>query len=127
MLSCGHIATDGNAVICTQMLRTKKQVKNICDQCPLARTANLMGDTFTLLIVRDLLATPKRFGEIEASLPGVSSRTITKKLQFLESKGLVVRHAYSEKPPRVEYSLTKNGRALHKIIDTMRTYGEKYL
>lgn len=109
------------------MLRTKKQVKDICGACPLAKTANIMGDTFTLLIVRDLLSKPKRFGEIEKSLNGVSSRTITKKLQWLSDKGLIKRHSYSERPPRVEYSLTKNGKALHKIIDSMRNYGEKYL
>lgn len=109
------------------MLRTKKQEKNLCTSCPLAKTANLMGDTFTLLIIRDLLSQPKRFGELVDSLDGVSSRTITKKLQFLEEKGLIKRHAFSERPPRVEYSLTKNGKALNKIIETMRTYGEKYL
>jgi DNA-binding HxlR family transcriptional regulator len=109
------------------MLRTRNQEKKICGSCPLAKTANLMGDTFTLLIIRDLLSKPKRFGDLEVSLPGVSSRTITKKLQFLESKGLVSRQAFNEKPPRVQYSLTKNGKALHKIIESMRTYGEKYL
>lgn len=109
------------------MLRTKKQEKNICNSCPLAKTANLMGDTFTLLIIRDLLSKPKRFGDLAVSLSGVSSRTITKKLQFLENKGLISRQAFKEKPPRVEYSLTKNGRALNKIIESMRAYGEKYL
>lgn len=109
------------------MLRTKKQEKNICSDCPLAKTANLMGDTVTLLIIRDLLAKPKRFGDLETSLSGVSSRTITKKLQLLESKKLIVRHAFNERPPRVEYSLTKNGKALSKMIETMRSYGEKYL
>jgi DNA-binding HxlR family transcriptional regulator len=109
------------------MLRTKKQVKSICTECPLAKTANIMGDTFTLLIIRDLLLKPKRFGELEKSLAGVSSRTVTKKLQFLEEKKLVQRKEFSEKPPRVEYSLTKEGKALHKIIESMRNYGSKYL
>jgi DNA-binding HxlR family transcriptional regulator len=109
------------------MLRTKKQVKNICTECPLAKTANIIGDTFSLLIIRDLLTKPKRFGEITESLKGVSSRTITKKLAFLEGAGLVSRTEFTEKPPRVEYALTKNGKALHEIIESMRNYGEKYL
>jgi DNA-binding HxlR family transcriptional regulator len=104
-----------------------KQEKSICSDCPLAKTANIMGDTITLLIIRDLLSKPKRFGDLETSLSGVSSRTITIKLKFLESKGLIKRSAFSEKPPRVEYSLTKNGKALNKIIESMRTYGVKYL
>ena len=109
------------------MLRTKKQEKKICASCPLAKTANLVGDTFTLLIIRDLLSGPKRFGELEKSLSGVSSRTITKKLQLLEKAELIKRHSYSEKPPRVEYSLTPNGKALKNIVEKMRTYGEKFL
>ena len=109
------------------MLRTKKQVKSICNECPLAKTANIIGDTFTLLIIRDLLDGAKRFGEIEKSLNGVSSRTVTNKLKFLEEKGLVARAEFSEKPPRVEYSLTNKGKSLNYIIDSMRSYGTKFL
>jgi len=110
-----------------KMLRTKSQVKSICTDCPLAKTANLLGDTFTLLIVRDLLNKPKRFGELEKSLDGVSSRTITIKLKLLEAKGIVKRTEYSEKPPRVEYSLTANGERLGEIMESMRSYGKKFL
>jgi len=109
------------------MLRTKKQVRNICNDCPLAKTANIIGDTFSLLIIRDLLEASKRFGELEKSLNGVSSRTVTNKLKFLEVKGLVRRVEFSEKPPRVEYSLTDKGRSLGTIIDSMRNYGAKFL
>lgn len=109
------------------MLRTKEQVSKICDECPLAKTANIIGDTFTLLIIRDLLEKPRRFGEIEESLSGVSSRTITKKLKFLEEKKIIKRMQFNEKPPRVEYSLTKDGEELSKIVDSMRSYGKKFL
>lgn len=114
-------------IVFSYMLRTEEQTKHICGHCPLAKTANVIGDTFNLLIVRDLLEKPKRFSDFEHSLPGVSSRTITKKLAFLEEEGVIKREAFAEKPPRVEYSLTAKGKALHKIIETMRTYGEKYL
>ena len=106
------------------MLRTKKQIKNICEECPVAKTANLIGDTFTLLIIRDVLIKSRRFCELEASLLGVSSRTITKKLKFLKEKGIIERHSYKEKPPRVEYSITEKGQLLSKIIETMRIYGK---
>ena len=109
------------------MLRTRKQVKTICTGCPLARTANLLGDTPTLLIVRDLLDSPRRFSDIETSLPGVSTRTITKKLQLLEAKKLVLKQTGTSKPAPIVYTLTKEGRALRKIIETMRRYGESYL
>ena len=109
------------------MLRTKKQTKDICSDCPLAKTANLIGDTFNLLIIRDLLNRPRRFSHFETSLIGVSSRTITKKLKFLETEDIITRNVFNEKPPKVEYSLTKKGKALYKIIETMKVYGEKHL
>ncbi len=109
------------------MLRTKQQEKSICGGCSTAKTANLIGDTCTLLIIRDLLAAPKRFGDFETSLKGVSSRTLTKKLQFLEEKGLIERQEVAAKPPHAVYSLTKNGKALRGVIETMESYGRKFL
>ncbi len=109
------------------MLRTKNQEKKICGACPIAKTANLVGDTFTLLIIRDLLIMPKRFSDLQSSLSGVSTRTIVKKLKHLESQGIIKRTALNKKPPRVEYTLTKNGKALYKIIESMKEYGGKYL
>ncbi len=109
------------------MFRTKKQQKAVCGNCPLAKTADIIGDSSTLLIVRDLLAGPKRFGDLEASLSGTSSRTLTKKLHALEESGLIHRAEFAEKPPRVEYSLTEKGRALSPVMQSMRAFGEKHL
>ena len=110
------------------MLRTREQERNICKSCPLARTANLIGDTFTLLIVRDLLNSPKRFGELEHSLTGISTRTLTLKLKMLVENGLIERHEEKHsKPPKVEYSLTKKGRDLTPIAKALIAYGEKHL
>jgi DNA-binding HxlR family transcriptional regulator len=107
-------------------LHTKEQQKTLCTACPIARAADLIGDSWLLLIVRDLLRGPRRFNEFTSSLSGISTRTLTKKLQFLEKKKLVVRKRFSEKPPRVEYSLTPKGRAFKSIIESMRKYGQKY-
>jgi DNA-binding HxlR family transcriptional regulator len=109
------------------MLRTKKQEKAICKDCPIAKTANLVGDSCTLVIVRDLLSGPKRFGELEKSLQGVSTRTLTKKLGILVAENLIDRKEYIGKPPHVEYSLTKKGEGLHDLTEAMRVYGEKHL
>ena len=115
------------AIVTATMLRTKKQEEKICGACPIAKTANLVGDTFTLLIIRDLLTDPRRFSDLQSSLSGVSTRTIVKKLKHLENQGVIKRKALSERPPHVEYSLTKNGKALYKIVESMREYGGKYL
>lgn len=104
----------------------KKDVHS-SDFCPIARTAELLGDLCTLLVVRDLLEGTKRFGELTASLSPISSRTITNKLKKLEEHNLIIRKEYAEKPPRVEYSLTKEGKRLHTLIEDMRSFGKKYL
>ncbi|MEI8249473.1 MAG: helix-turn-helix domain-containing protein [Candidatus Taylorbacteria bacterium] len=108
------------------MIQNEASAKKICKDCPIARTAQLIGDTWSLLIIRDLFSGPKRFGELASSLAGVSSRTLTKKLQLLESHHIISREEYSEKPPRVEYSLTKKGKELNTLIDDLRLFGEKY-
>lgn len=97
------------------------------DICPVARVAELLGDECTLLIIRDLLAGDKRFGEIAESLSPTSTRTITIKLKTLEEKGIVTRSEFKERPPRVEYSLTKEGKKLGALVDEMRAYGKRYL
>jgi DNA-binding HxlR family transcriptional regulator len=95
--------------------------------CPIANTARLVGDTWTLLIVRDLLEGCKRFGELQQSLGNISPKTLSQRLKMLESADLIKRQAYAEIPPRVEYSLTEKGLALSDIIQAMFEFGEKYL
>lgn len=95
--------------------------------CPIARTAYLVGDVWTLLIVRDLMAGSKRFGQLQESLGSVSPKTLSQRLKLLETAGLLTRHAYAEIPPRVEYSLTEKGRALSDIIEAMKHFGEIHL
>lgn len=107
-------------------LHTLAQQKKLCSACPIARAADLIGDSWSLLIVRDLLVEPRRFSDLVTSLAGISTRTLTKKLQLLEKEGILARHQFSEKPPRVEYSLTPKGRAFRSIIASMKKYGEKY-
>lgn len=110
------------------MLRTSKQVKKICTACPIAKTADLVGDSYVLLIVRDLLNGNKRFTDLEESLHGTSSRTLTLKLKLLIEKGIIEKVEYPQiKPLKVEYSLTKKGRGLSIMVKEMQGYGEKYL
>lgn len=108
------------------MLRTKNQQKSLCGTCPVAKVADLVGDSCTLLIIRDLLSGPQRFGDFSASLHGISTRTIAKKLRALEIFGVIERQEFKGKPPRVTYTLTKKGKGLHGVIGAMLKYGEKY-
>lgn len=97
------------------------------DICPVCATAELVAGKWTLLIIRDLADGCNRFCELERSLEGISPRTLSLRLRALEGEGIVERRTYPEVPPRVEYVLTKKGRALAPLIEDMRRYGRKWL
>ena len=109
------------------MFRTSAQKRANCTNCPVARVADLVGDSWSILIIRDLLEGKRRFGDLESSLVGVSTRTLTKKLKSLEDCGMISRTEFAEKPPRVEYELTKTGHAFQKVVEAMREFGEDHL
>jgi DNA-binding HxlR family transcriptional regulator len=95
--------------------------------CPVCATADIICGKWTILVIRDLAAGRSRFCELERSLAGISPRTLSLRLRALEEQGIVERHTYPEVPPRVEYSLTRKGRALAPLIDDMRAYGRDWL
>jgi DNA-binding HxlR family transcriptional regulator len=95
--------------------------------CPVCATADIICGKWTILVIRDLAAGRSRFCELERSLAGISPRTLSLRLRALEERGIVERHTYPEVPPRVEYSLTRKGRALVPLIDDMRAYGREWL
>ena len=94
--------------------------------CPVETTLSLIGSKWKVLILRDLLAGTKRFGELKKSIGHVSQKVLTNQLREMESQGLVNRKVYAEVPPRVEYSLTKLGLSLKPILDAMWNWGEEY-
>ncbi|MDH3226957.1 MAG: helix-turn-helix transcriptional regulator [Thermoleophilia bacterium] len=96
-------------------------------ECPVMATARIVSGKWTLLVLRDLADTPRRFTELERSLEGISPRTLSQRLCMLEEEGVVTRRKFSEVPPRVEYRLTEKGHALVPLIDEMRAYGTRWL
>lgn len=96
---------------------TKRQAH---DSCPVAAVAAILSDTWTMLIIRDLLRGSQRFGTLMESLVGISSRTLTLKLKHLSVLGIVVKKD-------LQYILTPQGRKLGRIIRAMAAYGEEYL
>ena len=93
--------------------------------CVVERTLEIIGGKWTTLILRDLLRGTKRFGELRRNLHAVSPKTLTDRLRFLETRGIVTRTVYPEVPPRVEYALTERGQGLSAIIDAMAAWGVK--
>ena len=94
--------------------------------CPVETTLTLIGDKWKVLILRDLMPGPKRFGELKKSIGTVSQNVLTAQLRDMEANGLVHREVYAEVPPRVEYSLTELGQSLKPILDVMWNWGEDY-
>lgn len=109
------------------MLRTKRQRAILCRASPVARAADIVGDSVSLLILRDLLEKPRGFTELELLYKGVSSRTICSKLRRLEKNGFIARVPKRKFYPRVNYHLTPKGKAIRPVIDAMRTFGNNYL
>ena len=98
------------------------------DDCPVARTLDLIGERWTILLLRDLLLHgPRRFQDFQASLPGVAPNTLSARLKAMEDSGLVSRELYNERPPRLEYVLTAKGKSLGPIVKAMREWGSKHL
>ena len=91
------------------------------DDCPVQKTATLLSDTWTMLIIRDLLEAPRRFCDLERSLDGISTRTLTAKLKNLEKDRLVKKMASGA------YAATPRGKGLRIVESAMRRYGKKYL
>lgn len=95
--------------------------------CPVARTLDLIGERWTLLILRDLvLQGPRRFQDFQESLRGAAPNTLSARLKDLERAGLIERRLYSEHPPRLEYHLTDKGRSLGPVLKAIREWGQSH-
>src|SRR5262245_42390009 len=94
--------------------------------CPVARTLDMIGERWTILILRDLfLHGPRRYQDFQESLASVAPSTLSARLKSLEEDGLVERKLYSERPPRLEYHLTEKGRSLGPVVKALRDWGRK--
>lgn len=94
--------------------------------CPVETTLTLIGNKWTVLILRDLMDGTKRFGQLKKSIGSVSQKVLTAQLRAMEENGLLTRKVYAEVPPKVEYSLTDLGQSLKPILDAMGCWGENY-
>ncbi|MDB6052369.1 MAG: hypothetical protein JWR17_5115 [Pseudomonas sp.] len=93
--------------------------------CPVAKSLSVIGDRWTLLIMRELSLGVRRFDDIQAQL-GASSYLLSTRLKRLEKDGVIERRLYNEKPQRYEYHATAKGRALDPILLMLRAWGMTY-
>jgi len=90
---------------------------------PDARALDLIGDKWTLLIVRDLVSGPRRFVELQRVLPGISTEQLRSRLNRMVADALLTRQRYREVPPRVDYELTPRSRELLPVLGALARWG----
>ena len=93
---------------------------------PDARALDLVGDKWTLLIIRDLAAGPRRFVELQRVLPGISTEQLRSRLNRMVADGLLTRQRYREVPPRVDYELTERSRELMPVLGALARWGYEW-
>ena len=93
----------------------------------MAKSLDLVGDRWTLLLVRDLLGGPQRFQTLQAGFKGIAPNFLSYRLKLMEEHGLVTRRFYSEHPPRAEYTLTERGRQLGVVVGALATWGARHV
>jgi DNA-binding HxlR family transcriptional regulator len=94
--------------------------------CPTALSLEIVGERWTLLIVRDLLSGPRKFQDLADSV-GAAPGLLSQRLKLLEENGIIARRMYTEHPPRAEYALTDRGFELRTVIRALAIWGSKHL
>ena len=101
--------------------------KQYHQSCPVAKTLEVIGDRWTLLVVRDLLRGTQRFQDLLGSLPGIAPNILSARLKLMEEHGLIRRRLYSDHPPRAEYALTDRGRELGMVVGALAAWGGRHV
>lgn len=91
--------------------------------CPVACTLDLLGDKWTLLVVRDLLLGRHTYKSLQMSAERIPSNILADRLKRLEREGILRKQLYQERPPRYDYHLTEKGERLSPILHAMLTWG----
>ncbi len=95
--------------------------------CPVAGVLDILGDKWTLIVVRDLFLDKHRYGDFLASPEGIPTNILADRLKRLEAAGIVRRELYRENPPRAEYFLTPRGADLGPVLRAMAQWGLQHL
>ena len=95
--------------------------------CPLAKALDVLGERWTLLVVRELLAGPKRYTDLRAGLPGLATDLLATRLRELQEAGLVARREIPPPTPATVYELTERGQALRPVIYELSRWGRPLL
>jgi DNA-binding HxlR family transcriptional regulator len=95
-------------------------------KCPVTLTSLIIGGKWKPVIIYNVSRGINRFGEMQRAMPGISKKMLTQELRDLERNGILNRKIYAEIPPRVEYSLTEQGKATLPVLQSMVDWGKAY-
>jgi DNA-binding HxlR family transcriptional regulator len=95
--------------------------------CAVANTLDLVGDKWSLLVVRDLLHGKRTYGELADSPEGIPTNILAERLKRLQSAGIITSAPYQERPVRYAYTLTKKGTALGEVLLAIVRWGKEYI
>jgi DNA-binding HxlR family transcriptional regulator len=95
--------------------------------CPIQHVVDLLGNKWSILVLRELFKDKRRTGQLLEALPGCSTKTLTIRLRELESQGIVKREVFPEIPPHVEYSLTEKGLEIQPVLVALHQLGTNWL
>lgn len=102
-----------------------KKFKEHTSTCPIVHTMTYIGGKWKPIILGRLLNGAVRFGKLAVQIPGISRKILAEQLKELEEDGLILRHSYNEKPPRVEYELSGIGKTVIPVLMAMTELGEQ--
>lgn len=93
--------------------------------CPVAEALDVIGEWWTLLVIRDVFRGIRRFDALQESL-GIARNILARRLRALVAAGVLEKRAYAERPPRYEYRLTEKGRALFPVLVALMSWGNRW-
>lgn len=95
--------------------------------CPVVESIYTIGNKWSLVITYNLMKAPKRFNELKACIPGISSKVLTQNLCELQKKGIIEKKTIRDQPEKTEYVLTAKGEDLRNLMQEMKAWGERWL
>jgi DNA-binding HxlR family transcriptional regulator len=104
----------------------KKKYDLACD-CPITAAIDIFGGKWKPVIIWILMHEPKRFGELHKTIPGIALKVLSRHLKELEADGIIIRKAFAEVPPRVEYSLSEKGKTLTLVMETIADWSKEHI
>ena len=102
--------------------------KQLFGKCPYVTSQKVLTGKWSIYILYLLKDGPIRFNELQRRMPeDMTHTTLSRQLKSLEEDGLIVRHVYSEIPPKVEYELSEIGQKFEKVLDELEVWGNEYI